>query len=554
MGNSSSINSQVASPKTFQIISMQIEQDKSSKELKTRQVENQNLAKHISQEESHKNTHKKSDLEEILCQPSTGPEDLEELSSTEEDHTILSSLSDNANLSQSSGVLDVNAQEFVPSNLNLIETLPIPSRGVSSTPISLSANAKEFYPSSSYSNPSPLSVSLNASESEVETRKCARCDKVFEVIDGAPISKEKCLYHWGKKWHYEKDATNDFSNNKSDVRGKPQNKTVSSLSHQSHSRNKSKSHFTCCNARALAQGCCTAKSHVWRGKLFDSPGMHGPFTGYVRTKKRKHSPSNGYHGVYAIDCEMCYTTNGMEIARLSVVGIDGRPVYDSLIQPENPIIDYNTRFSGLTERDFKRGESIKSSNNSSSSNSIGPPVKSLREVQNDLMGFISASTIIVGHGLENDFRALNLVHTLVVDTSTLYPHFFGLPYRRSLKSLAKSYLKRDIQTGTHDSLEDARASLELVLCQVKAESEGMSNAIKGTKDGSSPGYLHNSMSPQYSSVQNNSAVLNASIGEMNRSGILFNSNAMNPGVLPHISSGSSITPVSTFLPHRPGIK
>ena len=80
--------------------------------------------------------------------------------------------------------------------------------------------------------------------------------------------------------------------------------------------------------------------------------------------------------------------------------------------------------------------------------------------------FIQCNIFLVGHGLENDFRALNLVHTLVVDTSTLYPHFFGLPYRRSLKSLAKSYLKRDIQTGTHDSLEDARASLELVLCQV----------------------------------------------------------------------------------------
>ena len=73
---------------------------------------------------------------------------------------------------------------------------------------------------------------------------------------------------------------------------------------------------------------------------------------------------------------------------------------------------------------------------------------------------------LVGHGLENDFRALMLVHALVVDTSNLFPHFFGLPYRRSLKSLAKSYLKRDIQTGTHDSLEDARASLELVLCKV----------------------------------------------------------------------------------------
>ena len=95
---------------------------------------------------------------------------------------------------------------------------------------------------------------------------------------------------------------------------------------------------------------------------------------------------------------------------------------------------------------------------------------------------------------------------------------------------------------------------QLFTIQVKAESEGMSNAIKGTKDGNSPAYLHSSMSQQYSSIQNNSAVLNASIGEMNRSGILFNSNAMNPGVLPHVSSGSSIAPVSTFLAHRPGIK
>jgi hypothetical protein len=56
-----------------------------------------------------------------------------------------------------------------------------------------------------------------------------------------------------------------------------------------------------------------------------------------------------------------------------VVGIDGRPVYDSLIQPENPIIDYNTRFSGLTDRDFRRSEKDKSSNATSSV--FGPPVK-----------------------------------------------------------------------------------------------------------------------------------------------------------------------------------
>ena len=180
-----------------------------------------------------------------------------------------------------------------------------------------------------------------------------------------------------------------------------------------------------------------------------------------------------------------------------------------------------------------------------------------------------------------------LVHALVVDTSNLFPHFFGLPYRRSLKSLAKSYLKRDIQTGTHDSLEDARASLELVLCkvmlleyeihytfemnlitpgtaffdnlyhdifQVKAESEEMSKALKGNKDTNAADYSQHSMSSQFSQLGNNNALLNASIGGMNSSGILFNNNAMNPGVLPHVSTQSSISQVSTFLPHRPGIK
>ena len=32
------------------------------------------------------------------------------------------------------------------------------------------------------------------------------------------------------------------------------------------------------------------------------------------------------------------------------------------------------------------------------------PTKNLKEVQNDLMGFINADTILVGHGLENDLR------------------------------------------------------------------------------------------------------------------------------------------------------
>ena len=76
-----------------------------------------------------------------------------------------------------------------------------------------------------------------------------------------------------------------------------------------------------------------------------------------------------------------------------MVGIDGRLVYETIIRPDDTIIDYNTRFSGVTARDLKRG------NNS---------VKSLKDVQNDLLGFINANTILIGHGLENDLRALKV--------------------------------------------------------------------------------------------------------------------------------------------------
>ena len=74
--------------------------------------------------------------------------------------------------------------------------------------------------------------------------------------------------------------------------------------------------------------------------------------------------------------------------------------------------------------------------------------KNIKEVQNDLMGFINADTILVGHGLENDLRALNLIHGTILDTAVVFPHFNGLPFRRSLRSLVSSYLKRDIQVIT----------------------------------------------------------------------------------------------------------
>jgi len=43
--------------------------------------------------------------------------------------------------------------------------------------------------------------------------------------------------------------------------------------------------------------------------------------------------SAGPWSTVAIDCEMCYTSEGLELTRASVVGPDGSVIYDKLVMP-----------------------------------------------------------------------------------------------------------------------------------------------------------------------------------------------------------------------------
>ena len=257
-----------------------------------------------------------------------------------------------------------------------------------------------------------------------DEKKCARCDRGFFVLkDGEYLTREKCIYHWGKLQK---------------VYGTSSNGVVFV-----------KSEFSCCKGKKNSKGCSTAKLHVWKGV---SAGVNKPLEGFVKTKSCKIVPEDGNYGVYSVDCEMCYTTQGLELAKVTVVAADGRIVYDSYVKPENTIIDYNTRFSGITAKDLK-----------------GNAAKSLKDVQHDLMSFINADTILIGHGLENDLKALKMIHSTVIDTSMIFPHYYGLPFKRSLRSLVKSILKREIQSFEHDSYEDAKSCMELMLWRLKKD-------------------------------------------------------------------------------------
>ncbi|VEN34550.1 unnamed protein product [Callosobruchus maculatus] len=252
-------------------------------------------------------------------------------------------------------------------------------------------------------------------------RTCSRCSRIFYTTDTEYITQERCFYHWGKLHNTTV----------------PGSKKLGQLA------------YNCCQGKSGSKGCTEARLHVWNG-VHD--GVNGFADDFVRTKQRRSPPADGSYGVYALDCEMCYTVRGLELTKVTVVACDGRLVYDTYVKPDLEIVDYNTRFSGITAKDMKRAQT-----------------KSLREVQNDLMGFINANTILIGHGLENDLRALKIVHYFTVDTAHTFPHYNGLPYRRSLKNLTSTILKRDIQVNGHNSYEDASACMELMLWKVRKD-------------------------------------------------------------------------------------
>ncbi|RAL66396.1 hypothetical protein DID88_006087 [Monilinia fructigena] len=154
--------------------------------------------------------------------------------------------------------------------------------------------------------------------------------------------------------------------------------------------------------------------------------------------------------ILAMDCEMCMTgKDEFSLTRISIVGWDGSVVLDELVKPEKPIINYLTQYSGITETML--------------SSSV---TTTLQDVQKKLLEIFHPRTILIGHSLDSDLKALKLTHPYIIDTAVIYPHPRGPPLKSSLKWLAQKYLGKEIQKGHgatgHDSTEDARTCLDLV--------------------------------------------------------------------------------------------
>lgn len=82
------------------------------------------------------------------------------------------------------------------------------------------------------------------------------------------------------------------------------------------------------------------------------------------------------------------------------------------------------------------------------------------------MKIVHKETILVGHSLENDLLALKILHNLVIDTAILYRNGRR---KLALRVLSRNLLFRSIQGSEngHDSVEDARAAMDLVLLKFR---------------------------------------------------------------------------------------
>lgn len=147
---------------------------------------------------------------------------------------------------------------------------------------------------------------------------------------------------------------------------------------------------------------CLFQMHVTAGTKLSEE------CGYVQTVPFEMNTERIYHPeVLALDCEMCYTTVGLQLTRVSLVNAELKPVFESLVKPSHPIVDYNTqfvllwscacllyvckRFSGLTAENF-----------------VGVEVTQ-EEIQQKLLQKIFEDTILIGHSLESDLKALKVV-------------------------------------------------------------------------------------------------------------------------------------------------
>ncbi len=208
-----------------------------------------------------------------------------------------------------------------------------------------------------------------------------------------------------------------------------------------------------------------------------------------------------------LDCEMCVVAGGrQQLSRVCVVDESGGVLLDELVIPEEPIVDYVTEYSGVTQSMLADATYTRSDAARAVAALVGASGAARR-------------TFLVGHSLESDLHALRLKlpqssHAMaadggadggdaggarplreppvqVLDTALLFPlrcREHGPPAKAALRNLTVRHLGREIQQATgpggsgggHSPAEDAIAALDLARLKLeKGHAFGVPGAAWG---------------------------------------------------------------------------
>jgi hypothetical protein len=293
----------------------------------------------------------------------------------------------------------------------------------------------------------PTEKEIESAKQGIEMAKgwevCDRCKTRFQVFpgrreeDGALTSGGKCTYHFGKPYFQERSPN------------EPKAKRV-------------KKYRCCGESMGDSAGCTQAENHVF--KISEGKRL----AAILNFEKTPENLARVSDRPVCIDGEMGYTVYGLELIRLTATSWpDGEPLFDVLVRPIGPILDLNSRYSGVWPKHMAEALpwSVSAPDDKNGKLRI---VESPAAARTLLHSYLSPATPLIGHGLENDLNATRMIHPIIIDTALLFPHKAGLPYRNGLKMLMLTHLNRHIQVVVdgkmdgHDSKEDANAAGDLV--------------------------------------------------------------------------------------------
>nr|POF04455.1 rna exonuclease 3 [Quercus suber] len=235
--------------------------------------------------------------------------------------------------------------------------------------------------------------------------------------------------------------------------------------------------YPCCNEPTGSKGCSESDHHVFKASTPARLAAVLPFVTTPHNPTPAKEKSGNVVSAVAFDCEMGYTTLGLELIRLTALSWpQGDTLIDVLVRPLGIVLDLNSQFSGVFPEHFVNAIPyntwVKSAAAVSSppGSPLLPVVESPQAARALLCSFLQPDTPLIGHAIENDLNAVRLCHPSIVDTILLFPHPRGLPMRLGLRALADKHLGRAIQQSSkhgHDSSEDAKATADLVRVTVR---------------------------------------------------------------------------------------